>query len=77
VPNFRSPPRRPDAERTIRRRPDGGTVVAVRLQDRPWPAVLGDLVEGVVVVNGLRGAEADRCRNALWAVALPVAERAA
>jgi hypothetical protein len=77
VPGFRSPPKLAGAERTVRRRRDGGSVVAVRIQGRPWPAVLGDLVEGVVVVNGLRGAEADRCRNLLWAVALPEAACAA
>jgi hypothetical protein len=29
--------------------------------------VLADLVEGVVVANGLSGAAADGCRTALWA----------
>jgi hypothetical protein len=66
VPAFRSPPRLTDVDRTIRRRPDGGATVSVRLQARPWPAVLGDMVEGVVVANGLSGPEAMRVRAALW-----------
>jgi hypothetical protein len=66
VPGFRSPPKLAEVDRTIRRRRDGGATVAVRLADRPWPAVLADMVEGVVVANGLTGAEAMRVRTALW-----------
>ena len=66
VPGFRSPPRLPAVDRTLRRRPTGGTSVAVRLRDRPWPAVLADLVEGVVVANHLVGPAADRARARLW-----------
>ena len=47
-------------------RPDGSFVVAVVLHDRPWADVLADLVEGVVAANAMRGAEAKRCRAALW-----------
>ncbi len=65
VPIFRTPPRRGDAVRTIRRNRRGATV-AVRVADRPWTAVLADLVDGVVVVNDLHGARAIRCRTALW-----------
>lgn len=68
VPAFRSPPRVSGAQRTKRRRPDGGVTIAVRLRDRPWGAVVADLVEGVVVANGLEGAAADRVRTALWGV---------
>jgi hypothetical protein len=67
VPGFRSPPKLREVDRTIRRRPDGGATVAVQLADRPWPAVLADMVEGVVVANRLEGAEAMRVRTALWA----------
>ena len=66
VPAFRSPPRLVEVDRTIRRRADGGATVSVRLRGRPWPAVLGDMVEGVVVANGLSGADAMRVRTALW-----------
>ena len=68
VPGFRSPPRITGADRTVRRRPDGGAIVAVRVRGRPFAAVANDLVEGVVAVNGLAGDEADRCRRRLWRV---------
>lgn len=66
VPTFRTPPGRADAVRTIRRTRRGATV-AVRVAERPWVAVLADLVDGVVAVNDLHGARAIRCRTALWA----------
>lgn len=65
VPIFRSPPSRADAVRTIRRN-RRGTTVAVRIGDRPWTAVLADLVDGIVLVNALEGAAAIRCRTSLW-----------
>jgi len=77
IPAFRSPPRVAGADRTIRRRADGGATVAVRLRGRPWPAVLGDMVEGVVVANGLVGADAMRARAALWEGVDPSLDRAA
>jgi hypothetical protein len=55
-----------EAERTLRRTASGVTV-AVRLRDRPFEAVKADMIEGVLVANGLSGAEAMRVRNALWA----------
>ena len=64
-PSFRCPPRpsrcEPDA-------PPPGSSVRSRAAPRPaWVAVLGDLVEGIVVANGLVGVEADRIRGAaLW-----------
>jgi hypothetical protein len=66
VPAFRSPPRLAGCERSIRWRADGGATVAVRLRGRPWVAVLADMVEGVVVANGLDGPAADQARTALW-----------
>jgi hypothetical protein len=65
APSFRCPPRLVGADRTLRRRP-GGAVVAVRLRDRPWPAVLADMIEGVVVVNRLAPPAATRVRTELW-----------
>jgi hypothetical protein len=64
APGFRSPPRLEGADRTLRRRVRGGAV-AVRVRGRPWAAVLADMIEGVVVVNGLAGVEADSVRGAL------------
>jgi hypothetical protein len=66
-PSFRCPPRLVGVDRTIRRRPDGA-IVSVRLRGRPWPAVLADMIEGVVVANRLRPPHADRLRTELWAV---------
>ena len=67
VPGFRSPPADPAARRTIRHRPDGGVIVAVRVRGRPLADVLVDLVEGVVAANGLSGEEAARLRRELLA----------
>ncbi|MFN8041580.1 MAG: hypothetical protein U0Q07_20350 [Acidimicrobiales bacterium] len=75
VPGFRSPPRVTGADRTLRRRPDGSAVVAVRVRGRPWPAVLGDMIEGVVAANGLHAPQADAVRTALWGAVERDAER--
>lgn len=66
VPGFRSPPRLSGADRTVRRRADGGATISVRLQHRPFVAVVADMVEGIVVTNRLDGAAATRVRTALW-----------
>jgi hypothetical protein len=65
VPAFRSPPRVVGADRTIWRRADHVTV-AVRSRDRPWPAVLADLIEGVIVANDLSPPASGRVRGDLW-----------
>lgn len=74
-PSFRCPPRLVGVDRTIRRRGDGA-IVSVRMRGRPWPAVLADMIEGVVVANALAPPESDRLRTVLWescepAVAVP------
>ena len=66
VPGFRSPPKVPGADRTIRRRPDGSASVSVVVKGRPFQAVIADLIEGVVVVNDLDGATSTRVRTHLW-----------
>ena len=66
MPSFRSPPALTHAQRSIRRH-RGVPTVAVRLRQRPWSAVLADMIEGVVVANGLVGAPAHAARDALWA----------
>ena len=71
APSFRCPPRLVGVDRTIRRRPDGGAVVAIRLAGRPLVAVLADMVEGVVVANRLGPPDSDRLRAALWAALHP------
>ncbi len=65
APSYRSPPRILGVQRSLRRSPKGATV-AVQLKGRPWLAVLGDMIEGVVVANGLLPPHADRLRNDLW-----------
>src|SRR3954452_17196927 len=67
VPGFRSPPPHPTASRTIRKRPDGSAIVAVRVRGRALAAVVADMVDGVTVVNGLTGAERERVRAELLA----------
>jgi hypothetical protein len=65
VPAFRSPPSIDGVQRTLRRR-RGAATVAVRLRQRPWAAVVADMIEGIVVTNRLSGADADAVRAALW-----------
>jgi hypothetical protein len=72
VPAFRSPPRLERADRSIRRTGGGGATIAVRVRGRPWPAVLADMIEGVVAANGLVGSPADRARSALWEAVGPL-----
>ena len=64
VPGFRSPPRVAGADRTLRRR-GASAAVAVRVRGRRWPEVQADMIEGVVVANGLSGDEAEQLRAAL------------
>ncbi len=66
VPAYRSPPQVVGRSRTVRRRADGSATVAVALRDRPWPAVLADMIEGIVVANSRCGPDADRDRDLLW-----------
>ena len=74
APAYRSPPRVVGRSRSIRRRPDGSATVAVVLRDRPWPAVLADMVEGIVTTNSLGGPDADRERDRLWAALVSAGE---
>ncbi|MEY2959751.1 MAG: hypothetical protein RLZZ01_2319, partial [Actinomycetota bacterium] len=41
-------------------------MVSVRVRERPWPAVLADMIEGVVAANRLVSPHADRVRGLLW-----------
>ncbi len=71
LPSFSSPPRLAGARRTIRRMQGGGLLISVSVRGRSVDDVLADLVEGVVVVNGLRGREAEGWRLALRSAVLP------
>lgn len=64
-PGFRSPPRLRGTDRSLRRRPDGGVVVAVRVRDRPFAVVAADMVDGVLAANGGVAGEAGRHRARL------------
>jgi hypothetical protein len=66
APSYRCPPRIVGVQRTVRRH-GAGAVVAVQVKGRPWPSVLGDMIEGVVVANRLLPPQADRVRDELWA----------
>ncbi|HEX5365352.1 MAG TPA: hypothetical protein VFW63_01650 [Acidimicrobiales bacterium] len=76
APTFRSPPRLPRVTRSIVRR-GPQVVVAVALRDRPWPAVVADMVEGVIAANRLDGVPADHARARLWQAAEEATELAA
>jgi hypothetical protein len=65
VPSFRTPPRLSGLDRSVRRTRTG-SVIAVRTRGRPWVAVAADMVEGVIVANSLKGADAVRVRGAMW-----------
>ncbi len=69
APGFRFPPRLPDVDRTIRRYPTGGAVIAVRVRGRQPEAIVADMVEGIVVANGLTGTAADGWRVAFRSIA--------
>src|ERR671910_3180867 len=66
APAFRSPPRRGGLTRTIQPRQGGGATVAVVLRGRPWPAVVADMIEGVIVHNGVAGGQAHPVGAGPW-----------
>ncbi len=76
APAFRSRPHG-SANRTIRRRLDGSATVAVVLRDRPMPAVMCDLIDGIVATNSLEGAEAANLRDDMWASVVSMLEHGA
>jgi hypothetical protein len=57
-PAFKSPPRVPTAERTIRWVAPDKAIIAVRRANRASDAVVADMIEGVVRANRLSGSEA-------------------
>ena len=63
VPAFRSPPRVQGASRTLRRYP-GGAVVSVRLRGRTYAEVVDDMIDGVLVANGVSSESVPRLRRA-------------
>jgi len=68
-PAFRSPPFLEGVDRTVgRRRPDG-VFVHVRLGLRPLAAIRADMIEGVVVANGLSSTSLPSAADARAALA--------
>lgn len=65
VPGFRCPPRVIGLDRTLKRT-NNGVTVAVRVKDRPWVAILADMIEGVIAANRLTPPLADRFRGEMW-----------
>ena len=51
APGFRSPPSSRQTDRGYAKH-GSGSVVAVRIKDRPFEAVIADMIEGVIVCNG-------------------------
>lgn len=68
APGFRCPPRIVGVDRALRRfeGDDVAGVVAVAVRGRPLAAVVADMIEGVVVLNGLAAGDAARVRASLW-----------
>ena len=64
-PSYRCPPRIVGVDRSLRRHA-GGATIAVKLRGRPWPAVLADMIEGVVVANSVSATRAFCLRAELW-----------
>ena len=69
VPGFKSPPRSVDLDRTVRHQ-SSGSVVSVRIKDRPFEAVIGDMIEGVILCNELPIAAAGKLRNLMWSAVM-------
>ncbi len=65
APGYRCPPRIAGVDRSLRRVANGA-VVAVQLKGRPWAAIVGDMIEGVIVTNQLQPPSSDRLRSELW-----------
>ncbi|MGI9624861.1 MAG: hypothetical protein ACR2PK_18670 [Acidimicrobiales bacterium] len=66
APSFRSPPRVAGVSRTIRRKTPGTSIVSVAVRDRPWSAVVADMIDGFAAVNP--DDQASALRDMLWAV---------
>lgn len=67
APSFRSPPRIAGLRRSISRRADGSSTVAVTTRNRSVVAVISDMVEGVLVSASVPAATSGAFRDALWA----------
>jgi hypothetical protein len=77
VPGFRTPPHAIGVSRSLQRLPGGDALVAVAIRGREDAEVYGDLVDGVIAVNGLRGGLAKSMHRTLLRSVLASAPQAA
>jgi hypothetical protein len=70
-PAFRSPPRSPGLQRSIKRRADGSATVSVALRGRPAVAVVADMIDGVVAANEPGSTRSVDIRDRLWLATAP------
>lgn len=65
APSFRCPPPSAKFQRSLKKLKDDKVVVSIVVRDRPWLAVLADIVEGFVIANNSSEREPE-LRNLLW-----------
>lgn len=74
APGFRSPPRLPGVNRSLRHESDGSATISVKLRGRPAVAVMADMVEGLIKAVGADGADSVRLRDEAWAAVAGLVE---
>lgn len=77
VPGFRSPPHVVGGTRSLQRLPRGEGIVSVSTRGRSVPAVYGDLIDGVLVMNSVRGGMAKSMHRTLLRSVLASSAQAA
>ena len=65
VPTFRSPPPTAKFQRTVKKQPDKKLIISIVVRERPWLAVLADIIEGFVLANKPSNRESE-LRDLLW-----------
>lgn len=64
-PSFRCPPPSAKFQRSMRNLGEGEITISIVIRERPWLAVLADIVEGFVIANKSLERESE-LRNLLW-----------
>jgi hypothetical protein len=65
APGFRTPSQIPDRTRSVRRLPGGSGIVSVTTRNRTADAIITDMVDGIITVNGLKGGIAASVRRTM------------
>ena len=65
APSFRCPPPSAKFQRSIKKLDNDKVTISIVARDRPWLAVLADIVEGFVIANSSSERESE-LRNLLW-----------